>query len=218
MKARSDQWPNSGLTDADQRLTAIELAGFKSAIDPVRVNFCDITILAGANGTGKSTIMQPLLLIKQTIEKPFDPGALAIDGPLVQFTNADQFFSHGTSNDTERKFTVTFVDGTTKVKFTYGRSAASGIDLIEMSFGRDHKEHAWRNGQKLDENDEFVMEIFTEIGFSKQILALMLRNAELRVARERVLLAARVTGPFAGEWAERCWADRLTSQCGGRGR
>ena len=178
------------------------MAGFKSAIDPVRVNFRDITILAGANRTGKNTIMQPLLLIKQTIEKPFDPGALAIDGPLVRFTNADQFFSHGTSNDTERKFTVTFVDGTTKVKFTYGRSAASGIDLIEMSFGRDHKEHAWRNGQKLDENDEFVMEIFTEIGFSKQILALMLRNAELRVARERVLLAARVTGPFAGEWAD----------------
>ena len=68
-----------------QRMTALELAGFKSAIAPVRVNFRDITILAGANSTGKSTIMQPLLLIKQTIEKPFDPGGLAIDGPLVTF-------------------------------------------------------------------------------------------------------------------------------------
>src|SRR5271156_2832001 len=99
------------VTNAEQRLTAIEVTGFKSAIEPVRVNFRDITILAGANSTGKSTIMQPLLLIKQTIEKPFDPGALAIDGPLVRFTNADQFFSHGTSNDTERKFTVAFEDG-----------------------------------------------------------------------------------------------------------
>ena len=60
--------------EEDPRLTAVEVAGFKSAMEPERVNFRDITILAGANSSGKSTVMQPLLLIKQTIEKPFDPG------------------------------------------------------------------------------------------------------------------------------------------------
>jgi len=189
------------ITEPARRLTAIELAGFKSAIDPVRVNFRDITILAGANSTGKSTIMQPLLLIKQTIEKPFDPGALAIDGPLVRFTNADQFFSHGTANDTERRFTVAFEDGTARVKFTYGRSAASGIDLMEMSFGRDHKEYSWKDGQKLDENDELIIEAFSGLGFSKRDLANVLHNVELRVARDRVLLVARFTGRNASAWA-----------------
>jgi predicted ATPase len=180
-----------GTAEPTPRLTAIELAGFKSAMDPVRVNFRDITILAGANSTGKSTIMQPLLLIKQTIEKPFDPGALAIDGPLVRFTNADQFFSHGTSNDTERKFTVAFENGTAKVKFTYGRSAASGIDLMEMCVRRDHKEYSWRNGQKLKESDEVIAEFLGRTGLSKRDLAGILSEMELRVARDRVLLVAR---------------------------
>jgi predicted ATPase len=183
-----------GTAEPTRRLTAIELAGFKSAIDPVRVNFRDITILAGANSTGKSTIMQPPLLIKQTIEKPFDPGALAIDGPLVRFTNADQFFSRGTLNDTERRFTVAFEDGTAKVKFTYARSAASGIDLMEMSFGRDHKEYSWINGLKLDENDELIIQALSKVGFSKRDGVDFLRGEELRVTRDRVLLVARFTG------------------------
>jgi hypothetical protein len=189
-----------GTAEPTPRLTAIELAGFKSAIDPVRVNFRDITILAGANSTGKSTIMQPLLLIKQTIEKPFDPGALAIDGPLVRFTSADQFFSHGTANDTERKFTVAFEDGTAKVKFTYGRSEASGIDLMQMSFGRDHKEYSWKNGQKLDDGIELISEELSRTGISKRDLADILRG-ELRVTRDRVLLVARFMGRNASALA-----------------
>src|ERR1700691_5661746 len=115
-------------TDADQRLTAIEVTGFKSAIDPVRLNFRDVTILAGVNSAGKSTIMQPLLLIKQTIEKPFDPGALAIDGPLARFTNAEQFFSHGGSKDGAQEFSITFEHGDDKITFIYGRSVTAGID------------------------------------------------------------------------------------------
>src|SRR6516162_1197939 len=83
-------------------LSAIEVGGFKSAIEPVTVRLRDLTVLAGQNSAGKSTVVQPLLLIKQTMEKPFDVGGLAIDGPLVQFTSTDQFLSHtsgGRTND-----------------------------------------------------------------------------------------------------------------------
>ena len=34
--------------------------------------------------------MQPLLLLKQTLEAPFDPGPLLLDGPNVKITSADQ--------------------------------------------------------------------------------------------------------------------------------
>ena len=37
--------------------------------------------------------MQPLLMLKQTLEAPYDPGPLLIDGPNVQFTLAEQFLS-----------------------------------------------------------------------------------------------------------------------------
>jgi hypothetical protein len=178
-------------TESARRLTAIELAGFKSAMDPVRVNFRDITILAGANSTGKSTIMQPLLLIKQTIEKPFDPGALAIDGPLARFTNADQFFSHSASKDAGPKFSVAFEHGAVRIKLTYERSPASGIELTDTSFTTaGGRECSWKIGQILDTNDiSFLDDLFLS-GISKRILVCMSRQVEFRVGRDRSVLAA----------------------------
>jgi len=37
--------------------------------------------------------MQPLLLLKQTLEASYDPGVLLLKGPNVKFTLADQLFS-----------------------------------------------------------------------------------------------------------------------------
>jgi predicted ATPase len=176
------------VTDADQKLTAIEVTGFKSAIDPVRVNFRDITILAGVNSAGKSTIMQPMLLIKQTIEKPFDPGALAIDGPLARFTNADQFFSHRVSKDAAQEFRVRFENGAVKTTFTYGRSASAGIDLTNMSFSRGKKEYSWENRQALTKDHESIVDALALDGrFLRDYLKHLPFN--LRVGRDRVVLA-----------------------------
>jgi hypothetical protein len=163
------------------------VAGFKSAIDTVRVNFRDITILAGVNSAGKSTIMQPLLLIKQTIEKPFDPGALAIDGPLARFTNAEQFFSHGGSKDGTQKFSIKFEHGITNVKFNYGRSAAGGIDLTDISFGRGKKEYSWENGQALTKDHESIADALALEGLSKGYLKHL--PSKLSIGRDRVVLA-----------------------------
>jgi predicted ATPase len=73
--------------------TAIGVSGFKSFVEETRIQFGSLTILAGANSSGKSSIMQPLLLMKQTLEAPYDPGALLLDGPNVSFTSGDQLLS-----------------------------------------------------------------------------------------------------------------------------
>src|SRR5208282_911176 len=52
-----------------------------------------LTILAGANSSGKSSIVQPILMLKQTLEASYDPGTLLLDGPNVRFTSGDQFLS-----------------------------------------------------------------------------------------------------------------------------
>jgi predicted ATPase len=75
-------------------ITRISVAGFKSIAEEQSIEVRPLTILAGANSSGKSSIMQPLLLLKQTLEAPYDPGALRLDGPNVRFTSADQFLSH----------------------------------------------------------------------------------------------------------------------------
>ena len=74
-------------------ITEIAVKGFKSIAEECEIDIRPLTILAGANSSGKSSIMQPLLMLKQTLEAPYDPGPLKIDGPNVQFTEAVQFLS-----------------------------------------------------------------------------------------------------------------------------
>jgi len=74
-------------------ITRITVKGFKSIADKISVEIRPLTILAGANSSGKSSIMQPILMMKQTLEAPYDPGPLLIDGPNVRFTSAEQFLS-----------------------------------------------------------------------------------------------------------------------------
>ena len=74
-------------------ITKIAVKGFKSISEECAIDIRPLTILAGANSSGKSSIMQPLLMLKQTLEAPYDPGPLLIDGPNVQFTLAEQFLS-----------------------------------------------------------------------------------------------------------------------------
>ena len=59
-------------------ITKIAVSGFKSLAEECAIDIRPLTILAGANSSGKSSIMQPLLMLKQTLEAPYDPGP-AID-------------------------------------------------------------------------------------------------------------------------------------------
>jgi len=71
------------------------LAGFKSFAERTEVALRPLTILAGANGSGKSTVMQALLLLKQTLESDYDPGPLRLDGPHVAFSRVEQMLWAG---------------------------------------------------------------------------------------------------------------------------
>src|SRR5437764_14577866 len=74
-------------------ITRIDVRGFKSINQEQSIEIRPLTILAGANSSGKSSMMQPLLLLKQTLEASYDPGALLLNGPNVKFTDVDQLLS-----------------------------------------------------------------------------------------------------------------------------
>ncbi len=74
-------------------ISAISVKGFKSFIEEQRLEIRPLTLLAGANGSGKSSAIQPMLLLKQTLEAPYDPGSLRLDGANVRFSSALQFLS-----------------------------------------------------------------------------------------------------------------------------
>ncbi|MBI3412061.1 MAG: ATP-binding protein [Verrucomicrobia bacterium] len=77
-------------------LTGVQVAGFKSLAhrQAELIEFRPLTLLAGANSSGKSSLMQAVLLLKQTLEAGFDPGALLLDGSNVRFSSTDQMFTH----------------------------------------------------------------------------------------------------------------------------
>ncbi len=88
----------------------IQVKGYKSLVDAT-LHVRPLTLLAGTNSSGKSSIMQPLLLIKQTMEAPYQPaGALVLGGENthVDITNAEQILSKvsGASGNT---FSINFI-------------------------------------------------------------------------------------------------------------
>jgi AAA ATPase domain/Protein of unknown function (DUF3696) len=88
-------------------LIEIGVGGFKSFTNLTKIKLGALSIFAGANSSGKSSIMQPLVLMKQTIEAPYDPGILLLDGPNVQFTSSEQFIStQSLANDEFREFQI----------------------------------------------------------------------------------------------------------------
>ena len=56
------------LEQAITGITKIAVKGFKSIAEECEIDIRPLTILAGANSSGKSSIMQPLLMLKQTLE------------------------------------------------------------------------------------------------------------------------------------------------------
>ena len=122
-------------------ITKIAVKGFKSIAEECAIDIRPLTILAGANSSGKSSIMQPLLMLKQTLEAPYDPGPLKIDGPNVQFTEAAQFLSMLPREKRTDRFQVTVASthiesrGTERsisVETTF-REGKGGIEIVKMT-------------------------------------------------------------------------------------
>jgi hypothetical protein len=87
-------------------ITEVQVAGFKSISEEQRIEIRPLTILAGANSSGKSSIMQPVLLLKQTLEASYDAGPIFSYGPILKFTLADQLLSRIGKHPTSGTFQV----------------------------------------------------------------------------------------------------------------
>lgn len=113
-------------------ISRIAVAGFKSIETEQHIAVTPLTVLAGANSAGKSSMMQPLLLWKQTLEAPFDPGPLLLNGPCVRFTSTEQFLSRGRQGF---EIEVESLQGTT-IRMAYARRDDRGLVIASMSFRR----------------------------------------------------------------------------------
>ncbi len=129
-------------------ITKISVKGFKSIAEECSIDIRPLTILAGANSSGKSSIMQPLLMLKQTLEAPYDPGPLLIDGPNVHFTHAEQFLSKHISGEKSNSFQIKVetcdVFESHSVLATYTKKQ-HGIEISEMKMDFFRSDESPRN-------------------------------------------------------------------------
>ena len=68
----------------------LRLRNFKAFQDTGYIELRPITVLAGPNSGGKSTILQSLLLLKQTLESGSPDLELNLDGRFLQFSGLDE--------------------------------------------------------------------------------------------------------------------------------
>ncbi|MEQ9548170.1 MAG: AAA family ATPase [Coleofasciculus sp. G3-WIS-01] len=124
-----------------QGITKISVQGFKSLYDECSIEIRPLTILAGANSSGKSSSMQPLLLMKQTLEATYDPGALLLNGPNVRFTSVEQILSKKSDKNEISQFNTVLElkhSGFDHfIQMIFEGVPGQGIDIIELRYKDD---------------------------------------------------------------------------------
>ncbi len=114
-------------------ITRIAVEGFKSIAERQEIEIRPLTILAGANSSGKSSIMQPLLMLKQTLEATYDPGPLKIDGPNVRFSSSEQFLSK--NGKAQGRFQLLMATRGLEFTVTFVKGPRGGLDVEEETYG-----------------------------------------------------------------------------------
>ena len=182
----------------DSGITAVSVEGFKSIARRRRIEIRPLTILAGANSSGKSSIMQPLLLMKQTLDSTYDPGPLLLDGPNVRFTSVDQFLSRSPKPPRTRALTVAVesrdVSASHSVQFRFSSSEGCPLEIrrldcsTTLAEGSEQVYHI-TPGMKSDKLSEVVRKMIPK--FHR-----VYKEHPLKVVANRFFLevALRITG------------------------
>lgn len=89
-------------------LTQIKITNFKCFKEETIIPLSQFNLFTGVNGAGKSTALQPLLLIQQSTEYDQDPDELSLNGSCVNLGSFDDVRNHDTSRENPIIFEIAF--------------------------------------------------------------------------------------------------------------
>jgi len=116
----------------NSRLTAVCIERFKAFRDPARIDLKPLTIIIGRNNVGKSTLIQSLLLLKQTLQNPRSEVMLSLEGFLDAF-NLRELTTDSPTAEAEPAWPVFELEWETKVDL---RSVFSPVPDLENLVNR----------------------------------------------------------------------------------
>lgn len=91
-------------------INSISLKNFKSFIDTKDIKFSPLTIISGANSSGKSSLIQSILLIKQTLESTVLDEPLLLNGSYVSLGEISDVINFNSKNN-DFNFKIQFKNG-----------------------------------------------------------------------------------------------------------
>ncbi|HLL52037.1 MAG TPA: AAA family ATPase [Myxococcaceae bacterium] len=116
-------------------LTRIAVRGFKAHYAKTELELRPLTILAGANSSGKSSAMQALLLLKQTIDAlPLDVGPLKLGGPNVSFSDVKQFLAYEPAKGLAADFSITLDLSSAESVELHFRPNRQTVELVDCTY------------------------------------------------------------------------------------
>lgn len=123
-------------------LTHLQLKNFKAWTDTGLVEFKPVTMLLGTNSSGKSTLIQSLLLLRQTVQSPDRTIHLNLGGDeLHDFFNFGDFDNVLTQGANPRQFQIRFDFHRPEVKgsvvagsfqCSYGQTSSGAVEVQSM--------------------------------------------------------------------------------------
>jgi hypothetical protein len=178
--------------DSPKGITRISIRGYKSIVEECSIEIRPLTILAGANSSGKSSVMQPLLLMKQTLEATYDPGALLLHGPNVRFTDADQLFSNMPGQPKSRTFAISVDSDMSQLSLIFKKPARKDLEVAEMTYKTKKEATTLRPNMSHPEIASMLPKDLR--AFLKEVAEDSEQPIEWRVGRDRCFLDIR---PFS---------------------
>ncbi|MGH9343964.1 MAG: AAA family ATPase [Terriglobia bacterium] len=197
-------------------ITRIAVSGFKSLANRTDLEIRPLTVLAGANSSGKSSFMQPLLLMKQTLESTIIPaGPFLLSGPYTRYTEAQQFLSRmDTPWSSPKPMTVEFdfEQGVT-AGMKYAARLDSGLEVVETQGSLPNNDTSWIINR--ESSSDYLKSIFSQVGANP--LSLRAKGlTEFSVEQYRFFQCIRVStpaGPTSSSPSERYTMREIQSLC-----
>lgn len=204
--------PSGGGKEEPPSIHSLSVEGYKSIGEERTIELRPLTILAGANSSGKSSAIQPLLLLKQTLEAPYDPGPLLLNGPNVKFTSVSQLVC---STRPQPGGEATFVFGVSMsekagCKLYFRKGNDRPIELDQMVVEKNGSTNMFKSDSiRLIDNPDIILTSNTVINqIILSVISYMSKNVEsasnfyTHTSRERCFFVRRFSADAAKAWGE----------------
>lgn len=115
-------------------LNSLELYNFKSAKE-LSLKLGYLTVLTGLNGSGKSTVLQAVTLLKQSLNNESLNYSLSLQGPIINLGRSEDIRFENSETDN-----VTFAVNTPNGRIVLNIPTVEGSDTLPLSYEGDIKD------------------------------------------------------------------------------